>query len=146
VAFFGVPSARAVVSGNAAHSRIRGQVSFVPRREGVLVIADIQGLPYSENGFFAMHIHEGGDCRGKGFPNTGVHYNPGKHPHPRHAGDLPPLLSSDGNAYLAVLTSRFRVEDIIGKSLVIHDKPDDFKSQPAGDAGNKIACGLIRRV
>lgn len=145
MAFFDVPAAKASISGDSIHSAIRGQVSFIPQRTGVLVVADIRGLPYSEAGFFALHIHEGGDCRGRGFPNTGGHYNPDERPHPLHAGDLPPLLSNGGSAYMAVLTNRFRVEDVIGKTVVIHEGPDDFKTQPAGNPGGKIACGVIRR-
>jgi Cu-Zn family superoxide dismutase len=61
-----------------------------------------------------------------------------------HAGDLPPLLACNGEAYLAVLTGRFRVKDVMGKTVVIHSRPDDFRSQPSGDAGEKIACGVIR--
>lgn len=117
---FGAPAAIAIISGDSAHSRLKGQVSFIPNPEGVLIVADVRGLPYSENGFFAMHVHEGGDCRGKGFPNTGAHYNPEKLPHPQHRGDLPPLLSNGGRAYMAVLSNRLRISDIIGRTLVIH--------------------------
>ena len=65
--------------------------------------------------------------------------------HPKHAGDLPPLMGCQGNAYLAVKTDRFIVHDIIGKTVVIHSDPDDFHTQPAGNAGKKIACGVIRK-
>ena len=111
-----------------------------------MVIAAISGLPDTEAGFFALHIHEGGDCNGAGFPGTGGHYDPNGREHPRHAGDLPSLLSNHGSAYLAVLTDRFRVEEVIGRTVVIHDQPDDFRSQPSGNAGDKIACGVIRRI
>ena len=111
-----------------------------------MVVADIRGLPESDAGFFAFHIHEGGDCGGEGFADTGGHYDPCGMPHPRHAGDLPPLLSCHGKAHLAVLTNRFSVSDIIGRTVVIHSHPDDFKTQPAGGAGTKIACGVIRRA
>ena len=83
-------------------------------------------------------------CGGAGFPGTGGHFNPAGAPHPAHAGDLPPLLSCGGRAYLAVLTDRFTVADIIGRTVVIHGGSDDFRSQPAGDAGTKIACGVIK--
>lgn len=62
-----------------------------------------------------------------------------------HAGDLPPLLSCQGNAYLSVKTDRFSVNEIIGRTVVIHSNPDDFHTQPAGNAGKKIACGVIQR-
>ena len=138
------PGAIARVRGDKTYSAIHGTVKFYPHRQGVLVTADIFGLPDSETGFFALHIHEGWDCGGQGFADTGGHYNPCDRPHPRHAGDLPPLLSCDGRAYLAVLTDRFSVEEILGRTVVIHSHPDDFKTQPAGDAGTKIACGVIR--
>lgn len=125
---------------------ISGQITFFSHCRGTLVVADISGLPESDSGFFALHIHEGGDCLGSGFPNTGSHYNPANLPHPRHAGDLPPLLACGGKAYLATVTDRFRVRDVIGRTVVIHSHPDDFKTQPSGDAGNKIACGVIRRA
>ena len=137
-------SAIAHVSGGEDYPELRGTVRFFPRCGGTLVVADISGLPDSETGFFAFHIHEGGSCCGSGFPNTGRHYNPVGAAHPLHAGDLPPLLSNNGKAYSQVLTGRFRVCDIIGRAVVFHSDPDDFKTQPSGNAGKKIACGVIR--
>ena len=58
---------------------------------------------------------------------------------------LPPLLRCKGNAYLSVKTDRFTVDEIIGRTLVIHSDPDDFHTQPAGNAGKKIACGVIQK-
>lgn len=137
------PGAAAWVRGERG---LRGKVQFIPCGEATLVIADICGLPDSETGFFAFHIHEGKDCCAKGFPNTLGHYDPKNVPHPNHAGDLPPLLSCAGKAYLAVLTGRFQVKDIIGKTVVIHSNADDFTTQPAGNPGSKIACGVIRAL
>lgn len=138
------PDAVARLRGGEEAPRIWGEVKFYQTRSGVLVIADVSGLPKgSGDGFFALHIHEGDSCRGKGFADTQGHYNPTGDPHPRHAGDLPPLLSCGGRAYLAVLTDRFRVEEILGRTVVIHSGADDFHTQPAGNAGTKIACGTI---
>lgn len=120
---------------------IRGTVWFSQREDGVLVTAQIAGLP--RDGFFAFHIHEGPGCGGEGFADTGAHFNPAGVPHPEHAGDLPPLLSGHGKAYLSVLTDRFCVEEVIGRTVVIHSGTDDFITQPAGNAGEKIACGVI---
>ena len=106
-----------------------------------MVTANIRGL---EDGFCGFHIHEGGDCGGVDFGDTGGHYNPYWEKHPLHAGDLPPLLFTNGRAYFAVLTDRFRVADVIDRTVVIHSAPDDFRTQPAGNAGKKIACGVIR--
>lgn len=80
------------------------------------------------------------------FPNTGNHYNPGNVPHPEHAGDLLPLLSNNGYAWMVFYTGRVNVEDIIGRSVVIHSMRDDFSSQPSGNSGDKIGCGVIERM
>lgn len=141
-----ISSAVAYIKGGEKFPKLTGTVRFIPRCKGTLVVADIKGLPHTDTGFFAFHIHEGADCRGSGFPSTGSHYNPAATEHPQHAGDLPPLLSDNGRAYCQVLTGRFRVDDVIGKTVVIHGGLDDFKTQPSGNAGEKIACGVIRRV
>lgn len=138
--------ARADVRGGTAAPGLRGRVEFFDHPDGTLVTAQIWGLPASETAFFALHIHDGGSCGGADFADTGGHFNPGNSAHPMHAGDLPPLLSVDGNAWLSVLTGRFRVEDVVGKTVVIHSHPDDFHTQPAGNAGEKIACGTIKFI
>lgn len=130
------------IRGGAAQPDLRGRVRFYQDQRGVWVEAEICGLPHS--GFFALHIHEGGECTGEGFADTGGHYNPTGARHPEHAGDLPPLLSCGGRAEMAVLTDRFRLKEIVGRTVVIHSMPDDFRSQPAGNAGEKIACGEIQ--
>lgn len=140
-----LPEALACVSGGSQFPSIRGTVKFFSRGNGVLVVAEVCGLPDTETGFYGFHIHEGGDCR-DGFANTGGHFDPKQTDHPSHAGDLPPLLGCNGNAYLAVRTERFCLRDILGKTVVIHSRPDDFKTQPAGNSGQKIACGVIRSV
>lgn len=138
------PSAVAYVRGGTDAPNINGQVRFYQEPGSVLVVADIAGLPQSsETGFFGFHIHEGNSCAGAGFPQTGSHYNPRQADHPEHAGDLPPLMMQQGHAHLEVRTDRFQVRDIIGRTVVIHNNPDDFRTQPAGNAGEKIACGVI---
>ncbi|MBQ7922946.1 MAG: superoxide dismutase family protein [Clostridia bacterium] len=140
-----LPSAVAYVHGGRDAPELTGEVWLYQKRESVLVVANIEGLPSNNtSGFFALHIHEGNHCTGIDFADTGNHYNPAGSPHPRHAGDLPPLLSCEGRAYLAVMTDRFRLADVVGRTIVIHNGPDDFKSQPSGNAGEKIACGVIR--
>lgn len=138
-------SAVACVRGGTAAPQLSGVVRFYQKNDGVLVEIRVSGLPNSGTGFFALHIHEGGSCRGVDFANTRGHYNPNDMPHPNHAGDLPPLLSNSGSAYMTVMTNRFRVSDIIGRTVVIHSNPDDFMTQPSGNPGEKIACGVIRR-
>ena len=138
-------AAVARIKGDGSNPDLCGTVRFLPCRGGTLISADIRGLPESKTGFFGFHIHETGNCCGEGFPDTGSHYNPEGKEHPCHAGDLPPLLSCAGSARMTVLTCRFGVDEVIGRSVVIHDMADDFTSQPAGNAGNKIACGVICR-
>ena len=135
------------IMGNAQNPQLSGLVQFFGTPyEGVLVEAEIFGLPnLSEKGssdFYAMHIHENGDCSLQ-FAKTGGHYNPTEKPHPEHAGDLVPLIGNQGYAFLTFYDKRFRIEDILERSVVIHAMPDDFKTQPAGDSGMKIACGEI---
>lgn len=77
------------------------------------------------------------------FANAKLHYNPNNCPHPFHIGDLPPLIENNGYAYISVLTNKFKISNIIGKVIIIHDMPDDFTSQPSGNSGTKIACGKI---
>lgn len=140
------PNAIARIQGGSGYPAIRGVVKFFQRQNGVIVEAEVTGLPRTQTGFFAFHIHEGGSCAGRDFPNTGGHFNPGGGEHPNHAGDLPPLLGDFGRAYMKVLTGRFRVGEVIGRTVIIHAQPDDFHTQPSGNAGAKIACGVIRRL
>lgn len=140
------PDAVARIHGGMEASQLTGCVQFYQENGCVLIVAKISGLPgESETGFFGFHIHQGESCSGTDFSETGSHYNPADWAHPEHAGDLPPLLQCQGNAYLSVRTDRFSVKDIIGRTVVIHSNPDDFHSQPAGNAGKKIACGVIRK-
>lgn len=145
-----VPAAAARIIGGSRFPSVRGSVYFFPSGGNTYVAADIQGLPQGsgpcKNGFFALHIHEGGACSGTDFADTGGHYNPQDCPHPYHAGDLPPLKECGGRAFLIALADRLPIEDILGRTVVIHGGTDDFTSQPAGNSGVKIACGVIRPI
>ncbi len=146
--------AYAEVRGSVEYPLLRGRVMFYQTPQGVLVVADVSGLPFGTGPcagrIFGFHIHEGSSCLESSgdepFPGTLSHYNPGGCPHPNHAGDLPPLFGNQGHAFSAVLTNRFRIQEIIGRTVVIHDHPDDFRTQPTGDSGTKIACGVIRHT
>ena len=141
------PDAVALIAGGVEVPQLSGCVQFYQEKGCVLVEAKISGLPEgSGTGLFGFHIHQGIDCSGAGFSRTEGHYNPLGQGHPEHAGDLPPLLSCHGQAYLSVKTDRFSVNEIIGRTVVIHSDPDDFHTQPAGNAGKKIACGVIQRI
>lgn len=141
------PDAIAILRGNEEHSDISGIVKFFALPEsGILIAAEISDLPSGEvedtPTFFAFHIHEMGDCSGS-FANTGNHYNPDNVPHPEHAGDLPPLLSNDGYAWMVVYDSFLTLPMILNRSVIVHSAPDDFRTQPSGNSGTKIACGVI---
>ena len=140
------PNAAAMIRGSQEYPNLHGRVLFFQQKDGVLVKAEIVGLPKNEAGFFGFHIHEGKACGGEAFPNVGGHLNPQSNPHPSHIGDLPPLLSCGGKASMTVKTCRFRVREIIGRTVIIHFGSDDFRTQPSGNAGEKIACGEIRSV
>lgn len=140
------PDAVAHITGGTKEPQLSGSVRFYQEHGCVLLVARVSGLPrVSKTGFFGFHIHQGESCFGTDFSGTGSHYNPAEQVHPEHAGDLPPLLQCNGNAYLSVRTDRFSIKDIIGRTVVIHSDPDDFRTQPAGNAGRKIACGVIRK-
>lgn len=139
------PKAIARIYGGKDYPQLSGTVRFFLGIDGVIVEVEVKGLPETESGFFGFHIHAGSSCTGEGFADTGSHYNPGEDIHPQHAGDLPPLLSNDRKAYMKVLSNRFSIEEIVGRTVIIHDAPDDFRTQPSGNAGMKIACGVIQK-
>ncbi|WP_283608778.1 superoxide dismutase family protein [Faecalispora anaeroviscerum] len=147
------PDAHAVIKGSAAYPELCGTVRLHQMADGVLVSALIHGLPQGKGScpvnVFGFHIHEGKACTGNDkdpFADSGGHFNPGNCPHPAHAGDMPPLFGNQGTAYLSFFTDRFTVSQVIGRTVIIHSHPDDFTTQPSGDSGTKIACGLIERT
>lgn len=144
------PRAYASVQGEGEYSDVQGLVYLyeVPFG-GILIEAEVFGLPdlpgEREPSFYGFHIHEFGDCS-TGLQRTGGHYNPKNVKHPMHAGDLPPLPSSGGYAWLAYYNANLELYDIVGRSVIVHRNSDDFRSQPSGDAGEKMACGVITFV
>lgn len=139
-------NAWAAVRGGEHDARLLGTVKFFQTQAGVLVLSEFFNLPETPTGIFALHIHGGGSCTGNAedeFADAGQHFNPEGKPHPEHAGDLQPLFSNHGYAWGVFLTTRFNVRSIIGKTVIVHDSPDDFTTQPSGNAGKKIACGVI---
>jgi len=134
-------------------SKAFGEATFEQTGDKVRVIVFAQGLkPNAEHGF---HIHEAGDCSsGDGMSAKG-HFNPQGKPHgnpasgERHAGDLPALKAGkDGRAKIDVTLDVISIGqgpgNIIGRGLIIHADPDDYKTQPTGNAGARIACGVIK--
>jgi Cu-Zn family superoxide dismutase len=147
------PKAVAILRG-FANPDIHGVVTLTQLADkSVQISGEIKGL--TPNSTLAIHVHEWGDCRSPEAP--GAHFDPhksGKHGHPNdpvgshHAGDLPNLEVNDqGVARIDFTTKAFTLEpspnSAIGKALIVHEKADDYKSQPAGNAGGRIACGVI---
>ena len=135
-------------------SNVRGTVNFVQSGSKVRVSANITGL--RPNGEFGFHIHEAGDCSsGDGMSAKG-HFNPFGKPHghhgsaERHAGDMPSLKSdASGSAAANFETDTITVTSgpasIVGRGLIVHVQPDDYKTQPTGNAGARSACAVIQR-
>lgn len=145
------PEATAIMKGNSRYPEINGAVRLYQTGCGVIVAAEISGLPVAEkacgNSVFGFHIHEGGRCEGtmqQPFERVGSHYNPKACEHPQHAGDLPPLFGNNGYALSVFLTNRFSVSEVIGRTVIIHLQADDFMTQPSGNSGEMIACGEIQ--
>ena len=150
-----VPQARAVATleptkGNTTS----GTVEFQQRGSSVRVIASVTGLaPNQEHGF---HVHEKGDCSSGDGMSTGGHFNPDNMPHgpqsgPHHAGDMPSLRAdASGNAKatfdLAGVTIVAGARSLAGRGLIVHKDPDDYSTQPTGNAGARLACAVIRAL
>jgi Cu-Zn family superoxide dismutase len=129
-----------------------GSVTFTQQGDRVRVVARVSGLTPGLHGF---HVHEKGDCSAPDAMSAGGHFNPHGKPHgdrqgsERHAGDLGNLSAdSDGNARLDIAVEGLSVapgapDSVVGKSVVVHANPDDLKSQPAGNSGPRVACGVV---
>lgn len=144
---FRAPAAAAWVKGGALAPEVSGLVKFYQTPYGgILAEAEIFNLPNKaipgSTDYYAMHIHQNGDCTDN-FALTGEHYNPANTRHPNHAGDLVPLLGNQGYAWMSFYDKRFTIDEIIGRSVIIHSRADDFATQPSGNSGEKIACGVI---
>jgi len=148
-------TAVAYILGGPLRPQISGVVFFHDMPGGTLVTAQISGLPDYKPGSsteqpvgpHGFHIHEHGNCEvgdpKDPFQAAGGHWNPYEQPHGNHAGDLPVLFSNSGRAYMSFFTNKFRVNEVVGKSVIIHQNPDDYRTQPAGNSGKRLACGLI---
>lgn len=147
------PNAVAVIEGGMDFPDIKGTMRLYQDNMGVFVAVSVVGLPSTKNicmppQIFAIHIHDGVSCENTGnepFSFSGMHFNPNNCPHPYHAGDLPQLFSANGRGFFIFLTNRFTVDEVIGKTVIIHQNTDDFNTQPSGNAGTKIACGVIKK-
>lgn len=149
------PTAHATLTA-AAGSSLQGGFTFVNQGSGISIRGEITGLePRSEHGF---HIHEVGECTLPNFESAGAHFNPTKADHgnpesdTRHLGDLPNAKADEnGRALIDMNIQGVTLMDkdgapteILGKAIVVHAGKDDFKTQPSGGSGDRIACGVIR--
>ena len=134
----------------ASGSQVMGTVTFTKSGDEVKVVADITGLKPGKHGF---HIHEFGDCSAPDAASAGGHFNPTHHQHgapdaaDRHAGDLGNIeADASGKAHLEWSDKVMKLSGndlIIGHAVIVHEKADDLKTQPTGDAGGRLACGVI---
>ena len=133
-----------------ADGKVKGTIHFRKRPGGVQVQGTVTGLAPGTHGF---HVHEFGDCSLPDFTSAGGHFNPTQEPHggptadKRHEGDMGNIQAgADGSASVDYTDSRmaFKGDDsILGRGVIVHAKADDFKTQPTGDAGGRVACGVI---
>ena len=131
-------------------SQVKGTITFTKTQEGVRVQGEVTGLTPGKHGF---HVHEYGDLTSPDGKSAGDHFNPAGHPHaapgagPHHAGDLGNIVAGEnGTAKVDMLAKELAFEgaaSILGRGLVVHAKADDLKSQPSGDAGDRVAVGVI---
>ena len=132
-------------------SVMTGHADFVERGRGVEISVTVAGATPGRHG---IHIHQVGDCSDEKAERAGGHWNPDDHPHAgpvaprRHAGDLGNIdVGVDGRGALTLvvpgLTVRPSTHSVVGHSLVVHGQPDDLATQPAGNSGPRIACGVI---
>lgn len=145
----GIQKAVAVLHPTAG-SNVSGLVTFTKTGAGIEVVAHVEGLTPGKHGF---HIHEYGDCSALDLSSAGGHFNPGKMPHAgpgsvqRHVGDLGNLEADSMGVAHSELTDNMLtfegIHSIIGRAVVVHQGEDDFTTQPAGNSGARVACGVI---
>lgn len=138
------------VLNSASGSKVSGTVTFTKDGDEVKVVADVTGLTPGKHGF---HVHEFGDCSAPDATSAGGHYNPEKHQHAdrtatdRHVGDLGNLeADASGKAHLDWTDKMLTLsgdDSVLGLAVIVHEKEDDLKSQPVGNAGGRLACGVI---
>lgn len=143
------PSATATVEPRSGSS-VNGTVEFTQLPDGVQVRIGLSGLTPGPHGF---HIHEKGDCSAADATSAGPHFNPTSQPHgapdaaAHHMGDFGNLVADDkGEVHQKSVVSWISLEGdntIVGRAVVVHKDPDDLTSQPAGNAGSRIGCGVI---
>lgn len=146
------PSPRSTATlAPTAGNRTAGAATFTPNGDKVRVVAKVTGLTPGAHGF---HIHEKGDCSAADATSAGGHFNPTGQPHgnpaagAHHGGDMPMLeADASGNATLDVTLDTITIgtgaNGIVGRSIIVHKDADDYKTQPTGNSGARVACGVI---
>jgi Cu-Zn family superoxide dismutase len=146
-----LPTKAIAVLHGLGDSHVQGVVTFTAEGAAVVEVkGEITGLSPGEHAF---HVHEFGDCSSPEGMSAGAHFNPENSPHGgqdadhRHVGDLGNIKADDsGKAVIDIKDRKIKLfgpHSIIGRALIVHAKPDDLKSQPAGNAGGRIACAVI---
>ena len=148
-AFADEPAKAIAVLNSASGSKVTGTVTFTQTGDSVQVVADITGLTPGKHAF---HVHEFGDCSAPDAASAGTHFNPTQKPHgapdapEHHVGDMGNLAAdSTGKAHLELKSNTLKLSgetSILGRSVIVHEKVDDW-SQPVGNAGGRVACGLV---
>ena len=147
---------KAIIRGGPLDPDIKGEVTFRAVKGGTNVSVKVTGLPPyrpatngNPVGPLGFHLHERGICTiddpNDPFQSAGGHWNPTNQPHGNHAGDFPVLFSNNGKARMTFFTNKFKPKDVVGRSVIIHMNPDDYRTQPSGDSGRRLACGIIKR-
>ena len=156
--YYEINKAYAQFTGSIYAPNLTGNIFFHSVQGGTEVYVEVWGLPLYQpatNGNapispFGFHIHEYGVCQIEDpmnpYESAGSHYNPNKQPHGNHAGDFPVLFSNNGYARMSFFTNKFKPKDIINRSVIIHQNPDDYRTQPSGDSGKRIGCGVIKSM
>ena len=144
------PTKAIAVLHPTAGNTVAGSVTFTKSGDEIKVVADITGLTPGKHGF---HIHEFGDCSSSDGNSAGGHFNPTHKAHgapdtsDRHAGDLGNIeADASGKAHLEWSDKVMKlsgVDSIVGHAVIVHEKADDLKTQPTGNAGGRLACGVI---
>ena len=144
------PTKAIAVLHPTAGSNVSGTVTFTKGADGIQVVADVTGLKPGKHGF---HVHEFGDCSAPDGNSAGGHFNPTHKQHgapdaaDRHAGDLGNIeADASGKAHLDWKDKVMKLsgpDSIVGHSVIVHVKEDDLKTQPTGNSGERLACGVI---
>jgi superoxide dismutase, Cu-Zn family len=147
-------STTVTMQGGPDDTDFAGTLSITPEGTGVRIVADVAGV--DKDGRHGIHVHENGMCEhhpaaaeAKPFSTAGGHFNPTNTEHacpptdPRHAGDLGNIEVSGGKGHLELSVANLSMDQLNGKAIILHAGEDDCKTQPTGNSGDRIACGVV---